>query len=266
VNVAPAVAPDQSVVTVSRAHLNDRYGYLVALNADLTPRWAASLRGRLNDGCGSALLPPTGTPGGCRTGARPGVDPATNAAPAGRVVDLSSASPVIAPDGSVVYGSYTRYNGARGHLFRFDATGAFLAAWDYGWDVTPAIHTHGGGWSIVVKDNDYGAGSYCDDASHCPRQPPGPYRLTQLSPGLEPEWRSPPAPDEWCINAPAVDAEGTVFAVNEDGHLYAIRQGGAFAERILLARAIGAAYTPVAIGGDGRVFALNYGRLFVVGR
>jgi hypothetical protein len=266
VNVAPAVSPDGGVVTVSRAHLNDRYGYVVALDADLTPRWAASLRDRLSDGCGSALLPPSGMPGGCRAGARPGVDPATNAAPAGRVVDLSSASPVVAPDGSVLYAAFTRYNGARGHLFRFDASGVFLAAWDYGWDVTPAIHTHRGSWSVVVKDNDYGGGSYCDDARYCPPGPAGPYRLAQLSPDLEPEWRSEPAPDEWCISAPAVDADGTVFAVNEDGHLYAVRQGGAVRDRILLARAIGAAYTPLAIGGDGRIFALNYGRLFVVGR
>jgi len=266
VNVAPAVGADGSVVTVSRAHFNDRYGYVVALDESLAPRWAASLRDRLSDGCGSALLPATGTLGGCRAGARAGVDPATNAPPAGRVVDLSSASPVITPDGGVLYGAFTRYNGARGHLFRFAASGDFVAAWDYGWDVTPSVYSRGSSWSVIVKDNDYGAGSYCDDARFCPPRPEGPYRLAQLSAALEPEWRSEPAPDEWCINAPAVDAEGTVFAVNEDGHLYAIRQGGAVRDRILLARASGAAYTPLAIGGDGRIFALNYGRLFAVGR
>jgi outer membrane protein assembly factor BamB len=266
VNVAPAIGPNGVVVTVSRAHLNSRYGYLVALNPDLTLRWAASLRDRLNDGCGSSLLPPNGAPGGCRVGAPSGVDPATGGAPAGRVQDLSTSSPVIAPDGSILYGAFTRYNGARGHLMRFDANGRFLQAYDYGWDVTPALHLQGSRWSAIVKDNDYGAGSYCDVPSVCPREPAGPFRLVQLSSELIPEWRSDPAPAEWCINAPAVDAEGTVFALNEDGHLYAIRQGGAVRDRILLARAVGAAYTPLAIGGDGRIFALNYGRLFVVGR
>ncbi len=265
VNVAPAVAADGSVVTVSRAHLNSRYAYVVALHPDLTPRWAASLRDRLSDGCGSALLPPTGSPGGCRAGARAGVDPATNAPPAGRVLDISSSSPVIAPDGSVLYGAYTRYNYARGHLFHFDAAGRFLNAHDFGWDVTPALRASGQGYSIVIKDNSYDAGSYCEDARFCPKKPDGPYRLAQLSSQLAPEWYSAPAADEWCINAPAVDAEGTVFAVNEDGYLYAIRQGGAVRDRILLARAVGAAYTPLAIGGNGRIFALNYGRMFVAG-
>lgn len=266
VNVAPAVGRDGTVVTVTRAHLNGRYGFVVALNPDLTPRWAASLRDRLSDGCGSPLMPPTGAPGGCRAGARPGVDPATNAPPAGRVLDLSSSSPVIAPDGSILYGAYTRYNYARGHLFHFDSGGGFLNAFDYGWDVTPALYARSDGYSIVVKNNDYDVGSYCGDAAFCPPKPDGPYRITQLSPQLVPEWTSEPAPDEWCVSAPAVDQDGTVFAANEDGHLYALRQGGAVRDRILLARAIGAAYTPVAIGGDGRVFALNYGRLFVVGR
>lgn len=266
VNVAPAVGPDGTVVSVTRAHLNSRYGYVVALNPDLTPRWAASLRDRLNDGCGSALLPPTGAPGGCRAGARAGVDPQTNAPPAGRVLDISSSSPVIAPDGSILYGAYTRYNYARGHLFRFDSGGAFLGAFDYGWDVTPALYVRGGSYSIVVKNNDYDIGSYCGDARYCPVKEDGPYRLSQLSPTLVPEWHSAPAPDEWCVNGPALDSEGTVYAPNEDGHLYAIRQGGAVRDRILLARAIGAAYTPVSLAGDGRVFTLNYGRLFVAGR
>lgn len=31
-NVAPAVAPDGTIYSVTRAHFNDRYGYLVAVN------------------------------------------------------------------------------------------------------------------------------------------------------------------------------------------------------------------------------------------
>jgi hypothetical protein len=90
--------------------------------------------------------------------------------------------------------------------------------------------------------------------------------MTQLSPQLQPEWHSEPVADEFCMNAPAVDRDGTAYAPAEDGYFYAIRQGGAVRDRILLARAIGAAYTPVAIGADGRLYTLNYGRLFVAGR
>src|SRR5439155_1658439 len=123
----PAIAPDGTAYTVSRAHFRTRYGYVIAVNPDLTPRWAGSLRGHLSDGCNDgtqfSVLPPSGTPGGCIAGAHAGVDPASNSLPAGRVIDQSSSSPTVAPDGSVLYGAYSRYNFARGHMFKFSSTG-----------------------------------------------------------------------------------------------------------------------------------------------
>ena len=61
---------------------------------------------------------------------------------AGRVLDDASSSPTVAPDGSILYGAYTRYNWAQGHLFKFSAAGDFQAAYSFGWDTTPAIFTH----------------------------------------------------------------------------------------------------------------------------
>src|SRR5439155_1682958 len=49
INVAPAIAPDGTIYTVSRAHLRTRYSYMVALTADLRPQWHTSLRDFLND-------------------------------------------------------------------------------------------------------------------------------------------------------------------------------------------------------------------------
>ncbi|HET7871541.1 MAG TPA: hypothetical protein VFL42_03455, partial [Terriglobales bacterium] len=104
-NVAPAIAPDGTIYTISKAHLVTRYNYLVAVNPNMTGKWAASFRGRLNDGCGVSF--PIGNPGGaganggCSAGATFGVDPATNEPPPGRVLDDSSSSPTIAPDGSI---------------------------------------------------------------------------------------------------------------------------------------------------------------------
>jgi hypothetical protein len=277
-NVAPAIAPDGTIYSVSRAHLRSRYSYLVAVNADLTPKWAASLRGHLNDGCGVILPNDNGgsTGIGCRFGAKLGVDPATGESPAGRVIDQSSSSPTVAPDGSVLYGSYSRYNFARGHLWKFSATGQFQSTFDFGWDSTPAIFPHNGTYSIVIKDNHY-------EASCCPTNgapPPGPFFITQLNTNLVPEWQfksttivQPDNPNgfEWCINAPAIDANGTVYANSEDGNVYAIPQGhtGVFTtpkSKLFLRIAIGAAYTPLALGADGKLYTENDGYLFVVGQ
>jgi outer membrane protein assembly factor BamB len=293
VNLAPAVAPDGTVYTASVAHLADRTGYLVAVNPDLTPRWAASLRDRLDDGC-NVTIPPTGGPGGCRAGARDGVDPAENRLGAGRLHDDSTASPVVAPDGSILLGTYTRYNYLQGHLMKFSAAGDFLAAYPFGWDATPAVYAHGTTYSIILKDNQYGGvGAYCDGGPACPpdrtaNHPASPegYFMTQLDADLRLEWRwqntntlschrtangppacvsDHPAGFEWCVNAAAVDKLGVVFANSEDGNLYAIRQDGTLRDHRLLDLAIGAAYTPLAIGGDGRIYSENDGHLFVLG-
>src|SRR2546430_3276945 len=53
-------------------------------------------------------LPPSGQPGGCRSGANVGVDPATNRPGGGRIIDDSSSTPVVAPDGSIFYGALDR--------------------------------------------------------------------------------------------------------------------------------------------------------------
>ena len=75
---------------------------------------------------------------------------------------------------------------------------------------------------------------------------------------------------EWCINAPAVDMNGTVYVNSEDGNIYALPQGhnGVFTvpqSNLFLNLALGAAYTPLALGPDGKSYTLNNGHLFVVG-
>ena len=285
-NVIPAVGSDGTVFTVSRAHFNGRYGYLVAVDAaTLSPRWAASLRGRLHDGCG-VLLPPNGSPGGCRAGTTLGVDPATNATPAGPVSDLGTSSPVVLPDGSVLVGTATRYNYARGHLMRFDSSGGFVASYDFGWDITPAVRVEpGGGWTVLSKDNHYGTGSYCSDPGYCPAEPER-YDIVALDESLVPRWKftsvntescsrqsdgtvacvaDHPNGFEWCINQPAVDADGFVYVNSEDGWLYSIGPDGRLGSRVFLNLALGAAYTPLSIGGDGIVYTQNAGHLFAVG-
>jgi len=275
-NVTPAIGADGTIVVVSRAHFNDYYSYVVGVRPDLTTRWSTSLRGFLNDGCGDKV---PFDDVNCRTGATPGVDPNTNERPAGRVNDSSSSSPVALPDGSFLYGAYTGYNGFRGHLLKLDADGTLGASFDFGWDITPAIYRHDGTYSILLKENNYVGTA---------TQEEGPYKITRLGASLGVEWSythvetencrrdangdiicdGEPHPNgyEWCINAPAVDAEGTVYALNENGKLYAIDRNGAVKESVFLERTLGAAYTPLALDAEGRIYAMNFGVLTVLGK
>jgi hypothetical protein len=296
VNIAPAVAADGTIYVASRAHFNARTTYLIAVNPDLTRKWSASMQHLLTDGCGvivpiAAVSNPTQA-NSCRNGSNPGVDPTTNAPGSATISDLGSSSPTVLPDGSVLFGAITNYNGARGHMFKFDAQGNFQASYDFGWDITPAVWQHNGTYSIVIKDNHYETGLYCNAVNPvCQPLPDGPYYITQLSPSLQVEWQfqstntqschknsdgslscvnDHPGGFEWCINMPAVDSAGNVYANSEDGQLYVIGQGntGVFttsASHLFLNLAIGAAYTPLSIGPDGKLYTQNDGHLFVAG-
>jgi hypothetical protein len=307
INVAPAIASDGTIYVVTRGHflIGSRHGFLLAINPNLTLKWASSLRDRFHDGCGvpvsqGGVLPPNGQPGGCRDlGAAGnaqilGNDPAQNTPGAGRVLDDSSSTVTIGPDGSLFYGSYSRYNYAQGHMMHFAANGAYLGAYNFGWDTTPGIYPHNGTYSVVIKDNHYSdVGSYCNVASVCPpdrtaTNPASPeeYFITQLSPDLSVEWkfkntntlscvRNPngtitcvsnhPNSFEWCVNALVIDANGVVYANSEDGNLYALNQGGTLRQNIFQQLALGAAYTPASLGADGKIYTQNAGHLFVVG-
>jgi hypothetical protein len=310
-NVAPAVAPDGAIYTVGKVDNSPRYGWVIAVNSDLTRKWDTSMRNLFLDGCGVTIpiaASPAPAKSTCRFGAVTsvnfGFDPTTNRPGDGNVLDQSSSSPTVLPDGNVLYGAYTRYNVARGHLIKFNAaTGAVMNSFDFGWDTTPAVWSHGSTYSIVVKDNHYDEeiGFYCNDTGGvssivCASSgiPAGPFYITQLNSNLVPEWkfhsietqsctRQPdgtlscvsdhPNGFEWCINAPVIDATHNVYVESEDGHAYVIPPGhtGVFdmntagVQRLFLQLALGAAYTPLSISEDGKVYTQNAGHLFVLG-
>jgi hypothetical protein len=265
-DATPSVATNGTIFAATRAHGAPNYSYVVAIRPTLTLDWAASLRDRGLDGCGS---PDVSIP--CTPWAAPGVDRATNLPVAAQASDASSSAPVALPDGAVAYGGLTINNGGRGHLFKFDRDGALSGTFDFGWDNTPGVYRHDGTYSLVVKDNYYTNGTFF---------------VTQLDADLNEEWefeatntlaceRLPDGtiscedfgfPFEWCIASPGIDRHGTVHVVNADGNLYAIGQGGVEKARLFLDRTAFAAYTPTAIDREGRVYGINNGTLFVVGR
>ncbi|HET9157765.1 MAG TPA: hypothetical protein VFN91_13925, partial [Myxococcaceae bacterium] len=182
-NSAPAIGPGGTVFVVSRAHhslppqageslfgrsAND--SSIVAVNPDLTPKWTFRMREILEDGCGVLAS--------CRQGAPRGVDPSTGLKASVWVWDQASSVPVALPDGAVLYGGLTSYNGSRGHLMKVGPDGKLMGTYDFGWDVTPAVWVHNGTYSIITKDNHYPTGTS-----------DGPYYITQLSRDLSPEWQ-----------------------------------------------------------------------------
>jgi hypothetical protein len=273
INIAPAIDPrDGTIYSVTRAHLVSRYAYLVAINSNLTSKWAASLRDRFHDGCGvpfsqGGTLPPNGAPGGCRVGANYGVDPATNRPGGGRVLDDSSSTPLVAPDGSVFYGAYSRYNWAQGHLMHFSSSGAYLGAYLFGWDVTPGLFAQGSSYSIVIKENHYGSdpgacawnsnacfGSYCYDPAFCPSDrsaqtlpgDPERYFITQLDPSLNVQWQYRATNTDSCSR----HADGSVSCVSNHPNAF---------EWCVNAPVIDANGVVYANSEDGWLYAINQG-------
>lgn len=109
-------------------------------------------------------------------------------------------------------------------------------------------------------------------------RPAGPYYITQLDTNLNVEWQfqnttidaNHPNGYEWCVNAPAIDSNGVVYANSEDGNVYAIAQGNSGVsttpkQKMFLKLALGAAYTPLSVGSDGKLYMQNDGHLLVVG-
>jgi len=221
INIAPAVSADgKTVYTVSVAQFSADYGYIVAANTNLTAKWQTAIHGLIS-----------------------GADPL--------VSDMSSSTPAVLPDGSVVYGTLD-FNDSRGYLLKLDSNGNYLTNYDFGWDSTPASFSSAGSYFVVIKDNHYGA---------------GPYYVTELDSNLKPVWRfKSPTNNEWCVNAPAVDSTGTVYANSEDGNVYVLNPDGSLKGKIFLRKAIGAAYTPVALGRDGKIYTENDGDMFVIGQ
>lgn len=283
-NLAPAVAADGTVYTVSMGHFDNYVSYLIAVNPNLKPKWASSMQYLVADGCGISLpIAAQGVnnePNSCRYGTTVGVDPTTNAKASFAPSDQSTASPTVLPDGSVLYGSNDAYNYGRGHLLHFDAQGNYLNSYTFGWDITAGYFQHGGTWSIVVKDNREATPAYCTfNNPVCTPEPAGPYYITQLDPNMNVEWsfqnttidQNHPNGYEWCVNAPVIDANGIVYATSEDGHVYSIPQGhsGVFKQwkqKIFLLEAVGAAYTPMSIGEHGEEYSQNNGHLFAIGK
>lgn len=259
-NCAPAVSNDGSTLYFGVSEGNSTGGYLVSVNSTTL---APVGRVRLKD-------PSTGQDA--------------------MLLDDSSASPTVGPDGDVYYGvleSTCCLNDDRGWLLHFDRTltqtktpGAF--GWDTTASVVPAnlVPSYQGGSSYLVftKYNNYiGVGPGGNGQNKIAVLDPNSTEtdpITGATVMLEVITILGPTPNaaggvrEWCINSGAIDPfANSVIANSEDGVVYRWDfPSNSFIQQVRLTSGVGEAYTPTAIGADGTAYAINDAYLFGVGQ
>ncbi len=264
-NCAPALSVNQGTLYVATSTGGSfGTGYLVSLNAGTL---AVNNFVALND-------------------PRPGYGLAT-------VPALSSATPMVGPDGDVYFGVLEAQccssHNDRGWMLHFDSTltttktpGSF--GWDNTASVVPsyAVPSYGGASSylIVTKYNNYlgvGTGNGVNqvaildpDASRQDEYSSVPVNVMQeviMVNGVTPAG-APPSMREWCINTIAVDPiSGAAIINSEDGTVYRWDfTSNSLLHRVALTTGRGEAYTPTVIGSDGTAYAVNDQILFAVGQ
>jgi hypothetical protein len=207
------------------------------------------------------------------------------------LIDYSTASPTIGPDGQVfcgVFESGIGYND-RGWMLHFNADlSQRLVPGGFGWDNTVSIipaasvplYSGPSAYLLLSKYNNYAGLGTGDGHNKVAVLDPGQSQidpisgvtimlevLTQLGPTPDPSG-GPGAVREWCINNAAVDAMGHAGMMNnEDGKLYRWDfNTNTLSQNITLTGGTSEAYTPTVIGPDGTVYAINAATLFAVGQ
>jgi len=258
-NCAPAISADQSTIYIGVSDGFD--GYLLGLDAaTLAPKYKTTL-----------------------------IDPVTHTN-AG-VLDDSSASPTVGPDGDVYYGVIAGdgNHNSRGWLLHFSSDLATQKTpGSFGWDDTASVvpasavpsYTGSSSYLLMTKYNNYYGASpngnghneiaiIDPDATQKDRFSSATVMkeiMTRVNPT-----QFPNAPAgvvyEWCINSAVVDVKGRAVIANaEDGYTYRWDLAKDQLTRVNLNPPIGEAYTPTVVGPDGNVYAINNATLYALGK
>jgi hypothetical protein len=271
-NCAPALSNNEATVYIGvRSADTSYYGYLVGLNSTtLAPVYKVFLR-----------------------------DPRNNFASSAGLLDDSTASPMVGPDGDVYYGIFGNpYNGSRGYLAHFDATLTQTKIFGgFGWDSTPSLvpapmvpnYTGTSSYLLFEKYNNYVVSEVPDggdgvnqiaildpnDTMVDPHASAGGLLVmnaVMTIPGPTPDasftTNQPNAVREWCINTALIDpATYSIVMPSEDGSLYRWDLPSDSLNQVVTLNpaGIGEAYVPTLEGPDGTVYTIENARLFAVG-
>jgi hypothetical protein len=217
------------------------------------------------------------------------------------ILDDSTASPLVAPDGKVFLGVFGNpYNGSRGWLLQFSADLATQGTpGGFGWDATPTIippsmvdamraagtYTGTSSYLLFSKYNNYYGISDGGDGSNRiavldPNDTEVEFHpsshgllvmkrvITQLGPTHDWDYPSvPTAVREWCINFGTVDPlTNTILTNSADGKFYRWDVlTNTLSESLQLTSGIGQPYTMTVVGVDGTVYGIQIGKLFAMG-
>ncbi|HLK13621.1 MAG TPA: hypothetical protein VKT78_02350 [Fimbriimonadaceae bacterium] len=218
------------------------------------------------------------------------------------LVNESSGSPMIGPDGHVFMGVFgNQWRESHGWMLQFDAnlsqtngSGKRLPVGAFGWDDTATVvpahavpsYTGSSPYLILTKYNNY------DDNGSDPGAD-GSNRVGVIDPGSDSKTKDrqsgipvmnevitvlgptrtnddpshPDARHEWCINSAAIDVNGRAAIINsEDGKMYRWSfVTNTLSETMALQPPTGEAYTSTVIGPDGQLYAINNSILFALG-
>jgi hypothetical protein len=255
-NCAPAISADQSTIYVAVSD-GGGDGYLLGLNSNsLALKFKTSL-----------------------------LDPVTHQN--ALLLDDSSASPTVGPDGDVYYGvvesDFGQHNG-RGWMLHFSADlGTSKTPGSFGWDDTVSIvpvsmvpsYTGSSPYLLMSKYNNYlGYGDGKNQIAILDPDVSQKDRFSNANVMKEIMTRLGPTPNggggavyEWCINSAVVDVKSkSIIANSEDGHTYRWNLAKDRLTGINLNLPITEAYTPTLIGPDGTVYAINDAKLYALGK
>jgi hypothetical protein len=210
------------------------------------------------------------------------------------IMDDSSSSPTVGPDGDVYYGVFETpccFNHDRGWLLHFNNTlSTIKLPGAFGWDTTASVvastlvHAYQGssGYLLLTKYNNYGGSAGGNGLNYVAITDPnaamndpvtGVSVMNVVIEQIGPTAKGPPADgvqpvNEWCINSAAVDPfTASAIFNSEDGNNYRWNlTTNKLSQVVSLAPGVGQAYTPTAIGPDGAVYAIADAVLYAIGQ